>query len=71
MADLSNLVVEYNRKVQLEQFEPVDFGVTAEVIPDEDETIREAYHEAALAAEDMVDREITRRIVSKKETSTE
>ena len=71
MADLNNLVVEYNRKVQLEQFEPVDFGIQADVTPDEDETIREAYHEAALAAEDMVDREITRRIVSKKETATE
>lgn len=66
MPEITQINAHYNRKVQLEQFEPIEHGVElqAEVGPDEDPD--EAYEELANRAEELVEQEIARRLTQKK-----
>lgn len=71
MPDITEIDAHYSRKVQLEQFEPVQHSVTlhAEVASGEDPG--EAYDELADMAEEMVEEAIARRITQKKLAESE
>lgn len=58
-----SLTINVNRKVQLEQFEPIQFGATLEVDLEEDDDAEEVYEEKTAKVAEMVDKEITRRVV--------
>lgn len=64
--EITEVTAAYNRKVQLEQFEPVQHSVelTAELADSEDP--EEAYDELSEMAEEFVEQEIARRITQKK-----
>jgi hypothetical protein len=66
MPDITNIEVNYSRKVQLDDFEPVQHSVTlhAELASGEDPN--EAYDALADDAEQMVEEAIARRITQKK-----
>lgn len=66
MAEVEEIQVHYNRKVQLDQYEPINHGATLEVSVGEDEDWREVYAEYAEDAEDEVERAIARRLTAKK-----
>lgn len=56
----------YNRKIQLDQYEPVTYGAELEVDVEEDEDWEEIYHEAIHDLEREVEEEIARRVTDKK-----
>jgi len=58
-----NLTIDVNRKVQLEQFEPIQFGATLEVSLEEGDDKSEVYEKKASELAELVDKELTRRIV--------
>lgn len=66
MPEITEIQASYNRKVQLEQFEPVQHSVslTAELADGEDPA--EAYDELSDEAEEMVEQALARRITQKK-----
>lgn len=64
--EITELSVSYNRKVQLDDFEPMQHSVTLHAELAEDDDVGEVQHELSERAEDMVEREITRRITQKK-----
>lgn len=66
MPEIQSIEVNYNRKVQISEFEPVQHGVTlhAEVSPDEDTD--EAYDELVELAEESVERSLTERLARAK-----
>ena len=66
MADVDTIDVQYNRKVQLEQFEPVQHGLSMEVSLDDGDDPDEVYDEYASIAEDMVERSLAERIARAK-----
>lgn len=66
MSTITQLDVSYSRKVQLEQFEPIEHSVSLEVIVGEDEDPDDVYDEHVAAAEDMVERAIAERVAAKK-----
>lgn len=66
MAEVTDVTVSYSRKVQIEKFEPVEFGVEMKVSLDDDDDREAVYRDAAADAEDMVERELARRISRKK-----
>ena len=69
MARPTEVSVNYSRKVQLDQFEPIEFGgvVTFELEDGDDPS--DVYHENASKIEDAVERELARRIARKKADS--
>ena len=69
MARPTEVEVHYDRKVQLEQFEPITFGSTVTVELDEGDDPAEVYNEYASAVEDSVERELARRIARRKNDS--
>lgn len=66
MPNIEEISVTYSRKVQLEQFEPIEHRVTLEAEVEDDENAGEAYDELADEAEDMVERSIAERTAAKK-----
>jgi hypothetical protein len=66
MAEVESIEVSYSRKVQLDQFEPVEHFVAMEIDLEEGDDRDEVYDEYAAEAEDMVERSITERVASKK-----
>lgn len=66
MATVDKVFPDYNRKLQLDQFEPVQHGVELEVSLEEGDDPEEVYYEYADRAEDMVERELAERIAQKK-----
>jgi len=66
MPDIQTIEVSYQRKVQLDDFEPISHTATlyAELSNDEDED--EAYDELSDRAEQMVERSIAGRVTQKK-----
>lgn len=60
------LTVNVNRKVQLEQFEPIQFGATLEVSLDDGDDVEEVYEAKSNELAEYVDKEITRRVVDKR-----
>lgn len=66
MPEPTSITVSYNRKVQLEQFEPVQYGVEVDVALEEGDTVDEVYEEFTELAEDAVEQELARRVAAKK-----
>lgn len=64
--EVTSIEASYNRKVQLEQFEPVQHSVTLSAELQEGDDLDEAYDELADAAEEMVEQALARRITQKK-----
>lgn len=71
MSTITQIDVSYSRKVQLEQFEPIEHSVELEVIVGDGEDVDEVYDEAVDNAEDMVERAIVERVAAKKLESDE
>lgn len=66
MATITQLDVSYSRKVQLEQFEPIEHSVNLEVTLEDGDDPDDAYDEYVDIAEDMVERAIIERVTAKK-----
>lgn len=66
MAEVERVFPDYDRKVQLQQFEPVKHGVELAVKVGDDEDPDEVYDEYSEMAEDMVERALAKRIAAKK-----
>lgn len=66
MPAITEISTSYSRKVQLEQFEPVEHFVEVTVELDSDDDADEVYDEYSERAEDMVERAIAGRIAAKK-----
>ena len=68
MPELQTLEISYSRKVQLDQFEPVEYGATAtySVSESEQDELDEIIKDKSRQLESSVDREIVRRISVKK-----
>lgn len=66
MPEIQEIETHYSRKVQLEQFEPVEHGVTLYAELAEGEDADEAYDELADMAEDMCERALAKRITQTK-----
>lgn len=66
MPDVETVNIQYNRKVQLEQFEPVEHGVELAVSVEDGDDADEVYDEYSDVAEDMVERAIAARVTAKK-----
>jgi hypothetical protein len=66
MATIDSIEVAYERKVQLDQFEPVAFGATASVTIEDDEDPAEVYSVVSTRLQDAVERELARRVANKK-----
>lgn len=65
MPDVESINVTYQRKVQLDQYEPITHEVELEVSLDEGDDPEEVYDEYADRAEDFVERAIVRRLQQK------
>ena len=64
--NIDTIEVYYDRKVQLDQFEPITFGATASVSLEDGDDPDEVYAEVAGDLQDAVERELARRISTKK-----
>jgi len=64
MPQLQNITVSYSRKVQLEQFEPIEHSVELDVDVDSDDDPDEVYDRFVERAEGMVERAIVDRVSS-------
>jgi hypothetical protein len=69
MARPTEVTVSYSRKVQLDQFEPIEFGGTVTLDLEEGDDYETVYNENAKRIEDAVERELVRRISRKKADS--
>lgn len=67
MPELNTVTTSYSRKVQLEQFEPVEHFVELEVSLEDGDDPDEVYDEYSERAEAMVERAIAARIDSTKD----
>lgn len=66
MPTVTEIDAHYSRKVQLEQFEPVQHSVTLHAELADDEDPADAYDDLSDQAEEMVEKAIARRITQKK-----
>lgn len=66
MTETTEITAFYNRKVQLDDFEPVQHGVELHAELSEGDDLDEAYDELADQAEEMVERALASRITRKK-----
>jgi len=66
MATLDDLEISYNRKVQLDQFEPITVGAVAEFSLEPDDDPYEVYQAGQASVQEMVERELAERIARKK-----
>lgn len=66
MAEPTEVTVSYQRKVQLEQFEPISFSAEVTVSLEDGDQFDEVYKDYAGNVEDAVERELARRIARKK-----
>lgn len=66
MPEITEISASYSRKVQLEQFEPIQHSVELFAAVGEGEDADEAYDELYDQAEDMVERAIAGRVARKK-----
>jgi hypothetical protein len=69
MARPTEVTVNYSRKVQLDQFEPIEFGGSVTFEFEEGDEISEVYQNHASEIEDAVERELVRRVARKKNDS--
>lgn len=63
---MTTIEARYTRKIQLEQFEPIEHGVVLVRDVPEDEDVDEAYDDLAEKAEDMVERQLAKRVAQQK-----
>lgn len=63
---MTTIEVRYSRKIQLEQFEPVEHAVVLTEDVPADEDVDEAYDALADRAEDMVERQLAKRVAQQK-----
>lgn len=61
MPNESEIVVEYSRKVQIEQYEPVTIGASVRIELDDDDEGSDVFDEALDKLEDDVERRIAER----------
>jgi hypothetical protein len=66
MADVTQVTAFYNRKVQLDQFEPIQHGVELQAELADGDDPEDVYDDLSERAEEMVEHEITRRLTQKK-----
>jgi len=66
MPEITEITATYNRKVQLQQFEPVSHGVEVTASLGDGEDPDEAYDDLSEQAEDMVERQLAARIAQQK-----
>jgi hypothetical protein len=62
MATLNELTIEVERRVQLDRFEPVEYGVTGLFVLEPDDDPNEVYDAGAEALTGMVERGLARRV---------
>lgn len=67
MAEITELDVSVSRKVQLQQFEPVEVGAGATVTVEEGDDPDEVYDDTYEKVEGMVERNLLARIAQAKE----
>ena len=70
MAFLDTLEIAYDRKVQLDQFEPVTVGSVATFTLESDDDPYEVYEQGQKTVQAMVERELAARIARKKMDET-
>jgi glycerol-3-phosphate O-acyltransferase len=66
MATLDRLEVPYDRKVQLDQFEPITVGAAATFSLESGDDPYEVYHDGQATVQQMVERALAERIARKK-----
>lgn len=66
MATLDNIEIQYDRKVQLSQFEPITVGAVATFTLDSDDDPYLVYQRGQESVQAMVERELAERIARKK-----
>lgn len=66
MAEQETLTLHYNRKVQLDDFEPVQHGAEMEVTLEDGDDPEEVHEEQSELLEDMVERALAHRVSQKK-----
>jgi len=66
MPEITEITASYSRKIQLDDFEPIEHSVELRASLEEDEDEDEAYDALSDSAEDMVERALARRISQKK-----
>lgn len=71
MSEITDLNVSYSEKKQLEQFEPIEYGVEATVSLEEGDDRDEVYDETVAELEEMVSRGLARRIMRQKRDEDE
>ena len=69
MAVPTEVTVNYSRKVQLDQFEPIEFGGSVTFELEDGENYSDVYQTHASEIEDAVERERVRRVARKKTDS--
>lgn len=62
----TEIEVSYSRRVQLEQFEPIEMSATVTVDIEEDDDIDDVYDETHDRVEDMVERSLAERVAQQK-----
>jgi hypothetical protein len=67
MANLTELSVTYDRKVQLSQFEPITVGADASFTLENDDDPYEVYKAGQQSVQTMVEKELALRIARKKQ----
>lgn len=70
MATFDTLTVTYDRKVQLDQFEPVSFGATAEISLESEDSPEGVHEQMSAVLQGMVERELAARVARKKLAET-
>lgn len=66
MVEITEIEATYSRKVQLEQFEPMEISETVTGTLEEGETHEEAYDELYKIARDSVERKLAHRLAAKR-----
>lgn len=66
MADVEEVSVSYSRKVQLEQFEPIQHFTELTISLEDGDDPDEVHDEYSELAEDMVERALAQRLTQKK-----
>lgn len=70
MANLTELNISYDRKIQLSQFEPITVGADATFTLEYDDDPYEVYEAGQQSVQNMVERELALRIARKKQVDT-
>lgn len=64
--EIIEITATYSRKVQIEQYEPMEIAEEITAVLDEDDDPDEVYDELYATARDSVERKLTHRLAAKK-----